>query len=193
MASRSFASKRSTLSSKSTPAASVSTQPLSRRLFLLVAAAILPLALVAGVALFIIAKQQREQVARAGLEITRALSTAVDAELERLLSVITALSAARALDQHDFARFHDAMSRVIARDPSWLTVLLADPAGKILVDATRPLGAPAGPILERESFERAVSTREAAIGNIARGESGRWALPVRVPVIRDGKLLYVLT
>jgi signal transduction histidine kinase len=171
----------------------MSTQPLSRRLFILVAAAILPLALVAGVALFIIAKQQREQVARAGLEITRALSTAVDAELERSLSVITALSAARALDQHDFARFHDAMSQVVARDPSWLTVLLADPAGKILVDATRPLGAPAGPILERESFERAVSTREAAIGNIARGESGRWALPVRVPVIRDGKLLYVLT
>jgi signal transduction histidine kinase len=173
--------------------AKVSTQPLSRRLFLLVAAAILPLALVAGVALFIIAKQQREQVARAGLEITRALSTAVDAELERSLSVISALSSARALDEGDFVRFHTAMSDVLKLDPTWLTILLADPSGKILVDASRPHGTPAGALIERESFERAVKTGRPSIGTIARGVSGNWAVPVRAPVLRDGKVRYVLT
>ena len=174
-------------------AASVSSQPLSRRLFLLVAAAILPLALVAGVALFIIAKQQREQVGRAGLEISRALATAVDAELERSLSVIGALSAARALDNGDFARFHDAMSDVLKRDPTWLTILLADPAGKIIVDAGRPLGTPARFTVERESFDRVLQTGKPAIGYVAKGQSGTWAVPVRVPVIRNGKLLYVLS
>jgi signal transduction histidine kinase len=171
----------------------VSTQPLSRRLFLLVAAAILPLALVAGAALIIITKQQREQVGRAGLEISRALSTAVDAELERSLSVINALSAARALDNGDLARFHDVMGDVLTRDPSWLTILLADPAGKIIVDAGRPLGARAGSTIERESFDRVMWTGKPAVGYVARGESGTWAVPVRVPVIRNGKLLYVLS
>jgi signal transduction histidine kinase/CheY-like chemotaxis protein len=171
----------------------VSTQPLSRRLFLLVAAAIVPLALVAGVALFMIAQQQREQVARTGIEVTRALSTAVDAELERSLSVITALSVAKALDNGDYARFHDAMSEVVALDASWLTVLLADPAGNIIVDAKQPLGTPSGPIVERESFEQAVKTGKPAVGGIARGMSGKWAVPLRVPVMRDGKLRYVLT
>ncbi|HWI36256.1 MAG TPA: cache domain-containing protein, partial [Burkholderiales bacterium] len=171
----------------------MSSQPLSRRLFLLVAAAILPLALVAGMALFIITKQQREQVGRAGLEISRALTTAVDAELERSLSVIGALSAARALDNGDFARFHNAMSDVLARDPAWLTILLADPAGKIIVDAARPLGTPAGVTVERESFDRVLKTGKPAIGYVLRGQAGTWAVPVRVPVIRNGKLVYVLS
>ena len=171
----------------------MSTQPLSRRLFFLVAAAILPLALVAGAALFIITKQQREQVGRAGLEISRALGTAVDAELERSLSVINALSAARALDSGDFARFHGVMADVLERDPSWLTILLADPGGKIIVDAARPLGTPAGGTVERESFERVVKTGKPAIGYVRKGQAGTWAVPVRVPVIRNGKLLYVLT
>ena len=63
----------------------------------------------------------------------------------------------------------------------------------MIVDATRPLGTPAGPIVERESFERVVKTGKPAIGSIARGASGTWAVPVRVPVIRDGNLRYVLT
>ena len=175
------------------PVAEPRTQPLSWRLFLLVAAAILPLALVAGGALFMIAKESREQVARAGLEISRALTTAVDAELERSLSAISALSVARALDEGDLARFHGAMGDVLKREATWLTILLADPSGKLLVDAARPFGAPLGPIVERESFDHVVRTRQPTIGNLARGQSGAWAVPLRVPVIRQGELRYVLT
>ena len=171
----------------------MTSEPLSKRLFLLVAAAIVPLAVVAGVALFLIAKQQREQLARAGLEITRALATAVDAELERSLSAIDALSVARSLDQADLLRFHDAMSDVLKRDPSWLTILLAEPSGKLLVDAARPYGAALGSIVEAESFERVLRTRRPAIGHLARGISGVWAVPLRVPVVRGEELRYVLT
>ena len=171
----------------------MTSEPLSKRLFLLVAAAIVPLAVVAGLALFLIAKQQREQLARAGLEITRALATAVDAELERSLSAIDALSVARALDEGDLVRFHGAMSDVLKRDPSWLTILLAEPSGKLLVDAARPYGAALGSIVEAESFDQVVRTRRPAIGHLARGMSGVWAVPLRVPVIRGGELRYVLT
>ena len=55
--------------------------PLRRRLLLLAAVAILPLALMSGIGLFALVHQQRQQAERAGIEITRALSTAVDAEL----------------------------------------------------------------------------------------------------------------
>jgi signal transduction histidine kinase len=148
---------------------------------------------VAGLALFFIAKQQREQIARTALEISRALTTAVDAELERSLSAITALSVARALDDADLVRFHSAMSDVLRRDPTWLTILLAEPSGKLLMDAARPLGAPLGAVVEKDSFAQVVRTRQPSIGHLARGVSEVWAVPLRVPVIRGNELRYVLT
>ena len=57
----------------------------------------------------------------------------------------------------------------------------------------RPLGTP----LARSSSARASSAPcrrgKPVIGIIARGVSGKWAVPVRVPVIRDGEVRYVLT
>src|SRR5207245_3383847 len=61
---------------------------LRTRLSYLAAAAFLPLALMSGVGLLALVHQQREQAERAGIEVTRALSTAVDAELQRSMSAL---------------------------------------------------------------------------------------------------------
>jgi len=169
------------------------TQPLRRRLLLLVVAAILPLALLAGVALLTVAQAQRAQLERAGLEIARALSTAVDAELERSLAAVRALTVSQALDEADLSRFHSATAAVLKLDPTWLTVLLADPSGRLLSDASVPFGGPLGQTVERESFERAVRTRQVTIGHLAPGKSGAYAVPLRVPVLREDAVRYVLT
>jgi signal transduction histidine kinase len=153
----------------------------------------LPVAAVSGVALYVFTEKQREQAGRAGLEISRALSTAVDAELERAVSVLDALAASPTLDGGDLARFHPVMRRVLAANPEWVTITLADPAGKPIANARLPLGAPLPPLVERESFERSVQTRATAIGYLSRGPGGTFGIPVRVPVLREGELRYVLT
>ena len=50
--------------------------PLRRRLLLLAAVAILPLALMSGIALQALLEQQRRQVEQSSLDLTRALATA---------------------------------------------------------------------------------------------------------------------
>ena len=166
---------------------------LQRRLFLLAAAAIVPLAALAGVGLYFVTQHQRAQAERAGIDITRALSTAIDAELQRSLAALEAISTATLLDASDFERYHPLASRVVATRPHWSSVLVHDPQGNIVMDTARPLRAPIPGTVEPESLQRVIQTREPAVGPLARGVNLRHAFPVRVPVLREGKLLYVLT
>src|SRR6185503_2236976 len=105
-------------------------EPLRRRLFLLAAAGIVPLAAAAGVALLALAAEQKAQAERAGIEVTRALATAVDAELYRSVAALESLAQGPALDTGDLKRFHEVMRRLHAGRPDWVTVTLADPAGQ---------------------------------------------------------------
>src|SRR5258706_8688639 len=166
--------------------------PLRRRLFLLAAAGIVPLAVVSGPALLEFFDQQRVQASRAGLEITRALSTAVDAELRRSTSVLEVLATSPLLDTDDLAAFLLLSQRSIATQPHWRAMILALPDGTPLVN-TGFSGGTLPSLSEKESFERAVRLRKPAVGNLSRGPRGEWAVPVRVPVERGAKLRYVLT
>jgi signal transduction histidine kinase/CheY-like chemotaxis protein len=167
--------------------------PLRRRLVLLVVAAILPIAAMSGIALAAIWSQQRSQAERLGLEITRALVIAENAELRRAMAALESLSLVPALEQHDFPRYHEVMQRVLERHSDWLTITLGDPAGRPVLDARRPFGAPLQAPVDSPSFEAAVRGGFPVVGVLTRGPQGAWALPVRVPVVRDGKVHYVLT
>lgn len=166
---------------------------LRTRLLYLAAAAFVPLAIMSGVSLFALLHQQRQEAERAGIELARALATAVDAELQRSISVLQTLANATSLDQHDIERFYELTRRVLQSNPSWLTVILADPHGRQLSNARLRYGEVLPPIVERESYERVLRTNEPAVGHLARGPGTQLAVPVRVPVLRGGELRYVLT
>src|SRR5436190_577017 len=165
---------------------------LRSRLFYLSAAAILPLALMSGVGLLALVHQQRQQAERAAVEITRALSTAVDAELQRSISALQILASSPALEGRDLRSFHQVIVRALDYNPTWLTVILVDMAGKQVLNARYPLKAELPRVIEPESLARAARERRALVGPLAFGDS-EYAVPVRVPVIRDGDLRYVLT
>ena len=166
---------------------------LRTRLLYLAAAAIVPLALMSGVSLFALVHQQRQQAERAGIELARALVTAVDAELQRSVGLLQVLANAPSLDRGEMERFYEVTRRVLQNNPSWLTVILGDPQGKQITNARFRFGEPLPPIVERESYERVLRTGEPAIGALARGAGTQLAVPVRAPVIRAGELRYVLT
>lgn len=89
------------------------TVPLRRRL-LLVAAGILPLAIMAGAGLLTLSLQQREQAERGALEGARALSAAVDAQMRQAISVLEVLATSPTLDGPDIGPFHDRLQRAVA-------------------------------------------------------------------------------
>lgn len=66
--------------------------PLRRKLLLLALVGILPLATTSGIGLYALVKQQREQAQQSGLEVARALATAVDAALGESVSVLEVLA-----------------------------------------------------------------------------------------------------
>jgi len=162
-------------------------------LFLLAAAGIVPLLVMSGIGLYALAQQQRIQAERIGLELARALATAVDAELRSSISVVQSLATSLALDRDDLSGFQERAQRVLETQVNWAAVFLADPSGHRLVDTRFRSGTVLPPILEKESFDRVVRTRAPAVGNLAKNTQGVLLFPVRAPVIRNGELSYVLT
>jgi signal transduction histidine kinase len=48
-------------------------------------------------------------------------------------------------------------------------------------------------VIEGQSLRRVIDTGKLSIGMLVQGPSGNWGIPIRVPVIRDGKVIYVLS
>ena len=167
--------------------------PLRRRIFALTAAGILPLALMAGIGLYALKRQQDAQAERVALELARSVATAVDAELRSSISVLEILATTLTLDHDDLAGFEERAQRVIGPRSDWAAIVLADPAGTPLVDTRSRAGEKLTPIAEPESFERVVRTRTPVVGDLTLHGSKQWLFAVRVPVIRKEDLRYVVT
>jgi signal transduction histidine kinase len=165
---------------------------LRRRLLLLVAAGILPLAAMAGLGLLALFDQQRKQADRSGIEVTRALATAVDAELGRSVAVLQAIALGPALDTDDLRRYHATISRVLETRPDWITMTLADPSGRQLLNARRPFGQVLPQVLDMPSLEAVTRSQAPVVGNLIKS-ADEVGIPIRVPVVRQGEVRYVLT
>ena len=145
-----------------------------------------------GIGLYALAQQQRTQAERIGLELARALATAVDGELRSSIAALQALATSVALERDDLPAFRERARRILESQPNWAAVFLADPSGRRLLD-TRFRHRIDLPIIERESFDRVLRTRAPAVGNLARSPDGALLFAVRVPVTQGGELRYVLT
>jgi len=168
---------------------------LRRRLLLLAAAAILPLAVMSALALHALFGEQREQAQRASLDLARALATAVDTELRLTISALQSLAAIEVSNPgpEDISTLYRVAVEVQRTRPEWRAVLLATPEGRTLFATNRPLGAELPPPAEPQSLRDAVASRQPTIGTLARGMLGGEAFAVRVPVSDGGELRYVLT
>jgi signal transduction histidine kinase len=167
--------------------------PLRRRLFLLVAAALLPLTIVSALALLYLYRQSREQAERSVLEVARAMSIAVDAELGRTSAVLEVLSSSLSLDEDNLANFYERARRAHDGQRFWLALILFDGSGRQLINTAFAYGAPLPEAVESESLHETVAARRPLVGYLAKGPRGAWGVPVRVPILRGNQVRYVLT
>lgn len=167
--------------------------PLHRRLWVVVAAALLPTAVLSAIALGFLLRAQQAEVSRATIDTTRALVGAVDRELNSTIAVAETLAASDALDNGDLAAFHEEARRVANFHPQWVTIALSDTHGNQLLNVLEPLDASLPRLSYRNSFQRVVATLRPTIGNLGFGVGSRPGFAVCAPVVRDAELSYVLT
>ncbi len=163
-------------------------------LFVLALGAVLPVVLFATGLAFIQAREERETFERGMHDRVVAINSAIDAELRATVAALRALAESQSLLDGDLARFHSLARRLKQVQPDWLTVILAAPDGTQQVNAKRPLDADPLGTEELVSFEAVLRTMQPAIGSLSAGPRNlQQAFPVRVPVLREGRLAHVLT
>lgn len=167
--------------------------PLRNRLLAIAFAGIVPLALVAGLGLWLLVQHQQHEAEQRALESSRQAATTIESELRRTVTILQALAQSPLLLAGNLDDFATLVGRVVPLVPGWRTVLLATPDGQIVRRISTQGQAPGGPLAEPASFAEVIAQRRPVVGQLAKGPSGLLAFPVRVPVLRNGQVGFVLT
>ncbi|HEY2336105.1 MAG TPA: ATP-binding protein [Burkholderiales bacterium] len=166
-------------------------------LILLVIATAVPLLAVALFASAMLVGHEESNFVTAVKDRNRAFMAAVDAELKGTIVTLKALSASRMLANDDLAGFHQTLVAALATQGSWINVVLLDPDGRQVINAAVPWGTPLPQYpTQPDSVREVVSTLRPAVGGLVVGGgffTKRPSIPVRVPVVRGGHLVYILS
>ncbi len=170
------------------------TLPLKWHLVLLVAGALLPVVLFAIGIVHELSLKERAVSERNLLRAARNLSTDVEREVSSTTRTLQALAVSERLDQGELKAFYQEVQRTVKTQPTWLSVILLTPDGQQVFNTFRPFGSSLPLANEPKSLRLTVQTRKPTVGYLALGRlKQKWAFPVRVPIIRDGELQYVLS
>ncbi|MDB5801236.1 MAG: chemotaxis protein methyltransferase CheR [Rhodocyclales bacterium] len=166
---------------------------LGYRLFLLAAAGVVPLAVLATFAVYSLMLDRRHEAERTALDLSRALATAVNAELHNTMASLDSLVLASQLDEGGPAPLAAIAQRALLHHPHWRAIVLTDEQGGVVFKTSLLESKPSLRVVDPESLQQAIATRAPVVGGILRGPNGIHAIAVRVPVMHAGRLRYVLT
>ena len=169
--------------------------PLRAYLSFLTLATLLPVAVFAAVLAYFLVQQDRETFRRGAEARALAMITAVDTALAGDIATLESLATTQALDSASLDAFRQRAERVLATRPYWSTINVALPSGQQVVNLLRPPGAPLPDIAQYDPlWPSAVERQRPFISDLVTGPTtGRWDYAVRVPVVRDGGVKYVLS
>ncbi len=171
----------------------------SRPLILLALAALLPLILLSAVLGATWLRQQQAALEQSALDRVERAAAVIERELSAQIQVLRALAQSSVLDVPlaggllDESAIRTAFARVQRELPLWRAVSLSDREGNRLVDVPLPIAGGRGKVVDPASHAQVLATGGPSIGTILRGPIGNAAFAIRVPVVRDDRILYVLS
>lgn len=155
------------------------------------AATILPLLLIASVALIVIAQAQESVTERGLRETARALALTVDGMFETSIAALSVLAHSPHLESGNLAAFYEHATAV--RRPEWKAVFLVDTAGQELLTLLRPFGTPLPNLSADPDVQHALRSGLPHVSDLVVGQvSGASVVRVLVPVRRGTDVAYVL-
>ena len=167
---------------------------LRSRLLVLGIVAILPIALLSIANLVYIAKGRQAELERSAMDTVRALSIAVDKEISTSIAAAEILATSQKLSANDLRGFYEDARQTLHRSSGWENVSLEDTSGRQVLNLRRPFGSPLPRAADPEDVERVVRTRKPVVTNLITApvaQDRRYV--VRVPVMREDRVVYVLT
>jgi hypothetical protein len=153
---------------------------------------VVPMIVVIAGLVFFIAKDHRESVDLRHIERMRAMSIAVDTELEGTVRVLRALALAPELDIHRADPFIERMRRYQSTQPLWTVIALGDPQWKDVTALDRKGAATARPAIEPRTLMHIAQTQKPSVSPLIRTDERHFETQVTVPVIRDGTMVGIL-
>src|SRR2546428_450166 len=164
--------------------------PLRRHLVLLVVAAVVPVVVFTTIVLAVFARGERASTERGLRDTTRALTLAVDREIETSIKALQVLAASLHLDADDYAAFERHSARVLPTQPWWRMVVLADAHGDVVQTSARGGGVVTHASLAGRPYFREMqrTLRPALSAVLLDRATAAPTLAIVVPVVRDGRL-----
>jgi signal transduction histidine kinase len=154
----------------------------------LVLVATLPLAALALWLTSTSGAQQQALIDVQNIEKVRAVSTAIDLEIERTTGALVALTTLDPIDAADLTHFTRLATRMLPLHPAWTGVSLIDPSLRVVANT-----GPTGPtVADPDWVQRIFTTGIQGLSAVRRDASGQWIVNAGVPVKRGGEVRYVL-
>jgi len=171
-----------------------STSPLRRHLLLLVLAAMVPVLVYATVMVVAFGRGERASTERGLRGTTRALTLAVDREIETSIKALEALAASLYLDTDDYNTFERHAGRVLPTQPGWRAVILTDERGDVMLRSSRVGAVGARTSLAGQPYFREMTQllRPALSDVLLDRTTGAPTIAIVVPVVRGGRLRHGL-
>jgi signal transduction histidine kinase/ActR/RegA family two-component response regulator len=165
-------------------------------LLTLTAGAVVPVVCFAAYLTIELSGTQQKAVERGLIDTAAALASGVDRELRISITTLEALAASQYLDHGDYGAFVREAQRVLESQigHGWVTINLAAPDGTPLMNSLSPTGVVPLPLLEVATVKQTAALAKPVISDLLPGGvRAQAAFAVRVPVLRDGAVRYVLS
>jgi len=163
-------------------------------LVILVLGAVLPLLVFSAAMTAIFWRAQRRAFEQQFLERVRAMSIALDSELERYLGLLGILGKSPYLQAGELQRFYEEAKRVRADQLIWVNIILTDRKGQELMNLDSPVGAgvPRTPI-GLATLSAVVRSGQPAVSPLFKDNfDGSYAMAIMVPLKQQKTVAYVL-
>ena len=137
-------------------------------------------------------RRLRANLDRQNIATVRAISVAVDQEVQGTTAALNVLGELHALDSPDLPAFESLAARLLPFQPTWSAIVLSDVNGTILDGV--PDRADGGARVGSEPWAKATAARNAfTVSNLFQlPGSAAHQLMIAVPIARDGRVVRVL-
>ncbi|MBV8633158.1 MAG: response regulator [Burkholderiaceae bacterium] len=138
--------------------------------------------------------RELRQIQHDSMVSARAIMQSVDQNIDLGIIAAKSLATSSELDQGDFAGFYRKAQKVIADGFPGSNFVLSTRDSIQVLNTLRPLGAPIPDPASQERIARVFETGKPLISDVfIGGATGRPLVAIHVPVLRDDKVLYVLS
>jgi signal transduction histidine kinase len=161
-------------------------------LLLLIAGALLPLLMLTVALGGFLWWQQRNGVELRYLERVRAMTLALDTELDASIRVLRSLGASPDLDLTQVGPFAERMRIFLAAQPLWSSLAVGDPEWKQVVGVQRRSADLANPVIDPGLLKRIRDTALPAASGLVRTPDGRYETEIAVPILVDGTVRSIM-